>query len=395
MRYIGIIILLVLCLTLLLLTGCVKNTVKPETVYPQQWATGDGTAENPWANECLESAYTACPTGGTIYMRAGYYQLTGAWGISKAINIIGESMGKTIIVTDDAIGFYIISDYVTIKGFTIDAGAQTDDAGGEGVSLVGDYFVMEDIEIKDAGTYGLGITDSSYGSFQNIFIHGSYNCNVHIARVTLGKGNHNTYRNIYVWNSGNVGFGDGANPLSLQKTGNIYDNIQAWDNGGAGIGIAYQRSISVSNLYATGNGGWGIYLAEVEESTLQGAIVALNGIGYSIPAIYIEDCKNVNLTNVIATNNYTGIQLEDCSDIALTSCQFYDNREIPLQRFGLELMGSNTKIGLLNCKLSPNAFGEIYNPNGAVVTVITDKMLAKFQQLYGELDNFKAFQQSS
>jgi hypothetical protein len=45
MRYIGIIILLVLCLTLLLLTGCTVNTdipetatKKPETVNPQKWS---------------------------------------------------------------------------------------------------------------------------------------------------------------------------------------------------------------------------------------------------------------------------------------------------------------------------------------------------------------------
>jgi hypothetical protein len=90
MRYIGIIILLVLYLNLLLFTSCPINTVKPEptsgnlenqedissnnsqgsstypiedpaTIYPQQWATGTRTVGDPWANDCIKKAYTACP----------------------------------------------------------------------------------------------------------------------------------------------------------------------------------------------------------------------------------------------------------------------------------------------------------------------------------------------
>ena len=90
------------------------------------------------------------------------------------------------------------------------------------------------------------------------------------------------------------------------------------------------------------------------------------------------DSTNINFTNVIAKNNKLGIRLEDCDDIVLTSCQSYDDRETPLQLFGLQLEGTNTDISLLNCKLSPNKYGKIYNPAGAVVTVITEKMLAKF-----------------
>ncbi|MHC2995781.1 MAG: hypothetical protein IBV53_09800, partial [Candidatus Atribacteria bacterium] len=39
-------------------SGNLENTVivdtgESVTVYPQQWATGDGTVENPWANDCI------------------------------------------------------------------------------------------------------------------------------------------------------------------------------------------------------------------------------------------------------------------------------------------------------------------------------------------------------
>jgi hypothetical protein len=49
------------------------------------------------------------------------------------------------------------------------------------------------------------------------------------------------------------------------------------------------------------------------------------------------------------------------------------DRDTPLQLYGIELYGTNTGISLLNCKLTPNATGEIYNPAGAVLTVITEK----------------------
>ncbi|GAH84526.1 unnamed protein product, partial [marine sediment metagenome] len=89
MRYIGIIILLILSLTLLLLTGCMINTVTPEpaeepgTVYPQQWATGAGTVGDPWAGDCIDDAIAAASAGDTIYLRAGYYQLSGKSVINK------------------------------------------------------------------------------------------------------------------------------------------------------------------------------------------------------------------------------------------------------------------------------------------------------------------------
>ena len=428
-----------------------RNDLQNYVVYPQDYGAGAGTVGDPWDTECCELAYAACPTGGTIFMRAGYYELTGSWGISKAINIIGEGMGKTIIVTDNAIGFYIEANHVTLKGFTINAGAQTNGGGGCGIAHEGDYAIMEDIEIKDAGTYGLDVSNSDYGLYRNFFIHGCYNCNVHINATTTGKGKYNSYRNFYVWDSEvNVGFGDDGNDSFTEQTGNIYDNIVAWDNTGSGIGIGYQRGITATNLYSTGNGGWGIYLVGLEESSITNAMATLNGITDSTWGVNADTCKKLNLTNIIATNNYTGIGLDDCSDIVLTSCQSYDTRKVSgidiafvdggagedtitmtaaeflevglfeagetitvsgagqagnngthtivsvvagtinvataslttetagasvtitqyKQTYGLELTGTNTDIGLLNCKLSPNATGRISIPTATTTELM-------------------------
>ena len=77
-------------------------------IFPQAYATGSGTEGDPWAGTCLNDALTACPAGGTIYMRAGYYQLNVVVDVdSKSVNFIGDGIGKTIIKTADLTGFII------------------------------------------------------------------------------------------------------------------------------------------------------------------------------------------------------------------------------------------------------------------------------------------------
>ena len=420
MRYIGIIILLVLCLTLLLFTGCMINTDKPETpsgnlenqedinqssnnsqssstglayetvivdtgesvtVYPQKWATGDGTVENPWANDCIQKAYDAVPTGGTIFLKAGYYTLSTLLYINKKVNIIGEGRNKSIIVLGmtDTQGIYMNGlSYMTLKGFTVDGDTQID--GTQYISPISigncDYILLEDIEVMNGGVYGINIYEVNHSSFQNIYAHDNYTEGIHPGSDTAGRNKYNTYRDIYAWDNGACGFSDRGNGevgLPIEECYNVYDNIQAWGNTTDGIVIFYQKGATISNCYSSGNGSVGMYLASLEDSNISNCVMTLNGVIKEQQAIFLASSKNINITNVIAKNNYTGIAIEDCSNIALISCQSYDDRDTPLQRFGLELTKTNTDISLLNCKLTPNSLGEIYNPTGVTVKVITEK----------------------
>ena len=411
MRYIGIIILLVLCLTLLLFTGCMNNAVEPGTVYPQQWATGDGTVSNPWANDCIQKAYDAVPVGGTIFLRAGYYQLAGELVISKTINIIGEGMGKTIVRTAegtaDKAGFDIYyAEYVSMRNLTIDGDAQIPGTDNQRVLAVdySDYITLENVEAMNGGWYGINIYQENHSSFQNLYSHDNYRHGVHPGSDTTGRNRYNTYRDIYAWNNGVGGFDDiGMNALPAEDSYNIYDNLQCWDNGSHGIVIAAQNKIILSNSTTRGNGApeewtFGIYLIDVEDSTISNCSAISNnvmGIGIiSSNNININDCFSIlnvgagmhlessvglNLTNVIVKNNSTGMVLSltdnTSEDYTMTSCQFYDDRETPLQNWGLEFTATGTMTGLtlLNCKLSPNEYGEMYNPAGVVVTVIPEK----------------------
>jgi len=398
MRYIGIIILLVLCLIMLLFTGCMINTVTPEidngnlenqedinqssnnsqivdteepgTVSPQKWATGDGTVENPWANNCLNSALTNCPAGGTIFLKAGYYALDTLLGIGKQINIIGEGMGKTIIVLGmtDTHGIRINdADCCTLKGFTVDGDSQTDGLQYVSPISVGscDYALVEDIEVKNAGYYGINIGDVNYSTFQNIYAHDNYRHGLHPGSEAAGRNMYNIYRNIYAWNNGYDGFNDRgyyADPDA--DCYNIFDNIHCWENTRFGIAIGNQGGGVLSNSTTTGNAQRGMHLCDLKDFSINSCLATLNGAD-TYPGIYLIDSENINFTNVIIKNNDTGISIRNCSDIALTSCQSYDDRETPLQQYGLVLNGegTNTNISLINCKLSPNKNGAIYNPN--------------------------------
>ena len=420
MRYIGIIILLVLCLTLLLLTGCVTNTITPEiasgnlenqedinqsinnsqnlsispiyepvieepvieepgTVYPQKWATGTGTVGDPWANDCIQKAYDFMPAGGTIFLRAGYYQLADKIEITKQINIFGEGRDRTIIRTANAYGIMIETDYVSLKGFTVDGNAQTDDYTYNCCIRIGDcnYALLEDIEVMNAGVLGINIYQVNHSTFQNIYAHDNYSHGLHPGADEIGWNKYNTYRDIYAWNNGGLGFADRGTTTTPEEANNVYDNIQCWNNGFFGIEIANQKGGVLSNSLASGNTSIGISLLGLEDFNINNCLVTLNGVNEA-QAIFLKSSENINLTNIIVKNNYTGIGIEDCSNIALTSCQSYDDRETPLQRYGLQLTETDTDISLLNCKLTPNSLGEIYNSAGVVVTVITEKMLAKF-----------------
>ena len=427
MRYIGIIILLVLCLTLLLFTGCMINTVTHEpasgnlenqedinqssnnsqnsstspiyepgteepaeesvTVYPQQWATGDGTVENPWANNCIQKAYDAVPVGGTIFLKAGYYALSVQVKITKKVNIIGEGRDKTIITTADAHGLYIDNvDYVTIKNLMIDGNAQTDGIQYLGCISVNDssYAFLENIEIKNGGYYGLNMWQVNRSSFQNIHSHDNYRHGVHGGTDATGWNMYNTYRDIYCWDNGVDGFNErGSSVAPFEQLYNVYDNLNCWDNEEVGIRIGNQKSGDLSNSSASGNGHVGILLYSIEDFIIHDCSITLN----ALEGLYISESKNVNFTNVIVKNNNVsdtayipGITVNASNGTKFTSCQSYDDRVAPLQYYALKTssVGNVDFVEIINCTFLPNKYGAIDNYAG---TVITEAMLVKFYQV--------------
>jgi len=437
MKYISKIILLVFFLTLLLFTGCKANTIKPEivsgnlenqedfnqssnnsqssstgsiyepgTVYPQKWATGTGTAIDPWAGDCINDAYAAAAAAGdTIYLRAGYYTLASTLTIQgKTVNLIGEGRGETFIVTsmNHSAAMIVYDDYTTLKGFTLDAASQVEEKNRYAIKLLnGDYMTVEDIEVKNAGYAGIEYADINYATFRNLYLHDNSWLGLHAAHVVAERGKHNTFQYLYIWNHTHHGFDDGNDVgVWTSDCDNTYDNIHTWNNGlgglifwylnggnitncssydsdGYGIKIGHSENVNVSNCSAWNCNDYGLQITYTNNLNISNSSFNFNnGTG-----IKIIDSSNIALTNVISKNNDVGdhgnlgaVLVESSTGVRFTSCQFYDDRETPLQDWGILTEGT-ASIEIINCKLLPNGTGAIY---ADTETVITEKILAKF-----------------
>jgi len=301
------------------------------TVYPQDYATGTGTSEDPWAGDCVEDAYTACPTGGTIYLRTGYYALASSLSIDKTVNIIGEGIGKTFIVTADATGFNITANYVILQGFTIDGDEQTDNNSSLRIINASntDYIIMRDLEVKNAGYYGINNFESNYGTYQNIYVHDNYRHGLHMGADTAGRNIYNVYRDIYAWNQGNTGFSDrGADtPVSypIEESHNVYDNIHTWGNTNYGIAISAQSGGILSNSSVSGTANKGLVLNNLHNFDIHDCLLTLcAGDGMYMATT----CGDIRFTNVIAKNNLFGFHLNGADGVKFDSCEAYDSRTV-------------------------------------------------------------------
>ena len=343
-------------------------------VYPQDYATGTGTAIDPWAGDCLDDAYTACPTGGTIYLRAGYYQMDNALLVTKAINIIGEGMGKTIIVTANAHGIQVGSvdadaDYsVTMKNFTIDGAAGTDNTYKAPIRLDRCYrIVMENVEAMNGGQFGINLYNGSYMTFNNVYVHDNYEDGMHTGTALVDGSYHDcTFNNIHCYDNGDNGFDAGGS--TYYGLNNSYNNIYAWGNTHNGVAFTLEQNSIMSNVFSWDNGTRGLYVSDVKHCVINGGEIYSNGSH----GIQISDSNNVYMANVIVKNNAdSGIGIWGCDDVTLSSCQSYDDRGVGMvQPYGV-IVGEDslTNISFVNCTFTPNDTGTI--SNAAVLPLIT------------------------
>ena len=309
------------------------------TIVPQDYATGDGTVENPWANDCIKKAYDACPVGGTVFLKAGYYELTGRCYIEKLVNIIGEGIDKTIIITDsDANGIQIDDvDYCTIKNLTIDGDAQIDDTPYLATIEIdyADWCVIENVEVKNAGYYGISLDHCNHTVLRNVYTHGAAHHGVSACSDDSPANMYNTYDGVYCWDNTYNGFKDRGISDDTdypEDAYNYFNNIQAWDNVKNGIMIAAQKGGVVSNCSSRNNGEAGFELGVLEDFNFHNCI-ALNNDEEGI--ILSGGSKYVNFTDMIVKNNntsdgaeITGILVDDSTNIRFVNCHSYDSRTI-------------------------------------------------------------------
>lgn len=359
-----------------------RNDLQNYMIYPQDYDETEsaGTSGDPWAGDCVEDAYGACPAGGTIYLRAGYYELDDELVVSKKINIIGEGIDRTYIVTAEANGFSLTTDadYSTLRGFTVNGDAQTvHEEENYCIKLLNaDYILAENVQVINGSYYGWSIV-TKYSIFHNLYAHDNYRHGVHWGDNGAGSSVHNTFKNIYVWNTLNSGGfvgGGGGNPNNY----NIFDNVHSWDNASSGIAMAGELGSVISNSSSSSNDANGIYLGSCEDMSIHDCIFDDN----DEDGISIDSCTNMNFSNVVCKNNDAGdagnhgIVMATSANTKFTSCQSYDDRETPLQDYGLAFDAGNTNVILLNCTLLPNETGEIYGTTSGVVQYLTPNTIS-------------------
>jgi len=348
-----------------------NDSMDPDAIRPQNWATGTGTIDNPWANDCIQKAYDAAPVGSTIFLQEGYYQLSSTVSFDKEIHFIGEGINKTIIKTSPQKGFQINANQVTLKRFTVDGNLQPDEGGICINASQIDYLLLEDIEVKNSGYYGINLNDPNNCTLRNIQAHDNYRHGVHAGANEAGRNKNNLYENIYCYNNGVNGFDERG---SLDSENNTYTNLQCHDNSIFGIVIAHLNGGNLSNSDSHSNSNIGIVVSDVNSFDIDNCSSTSN-VEHGIE---INTSNNINLTNSIVKNNCSGIIIDFSSSISIASCESYDDRVTPLQKWGVELTEISGTISVSNCNLSPNKEGEIYDPAGVAVRTDMEKTLAKF-----------------
>ena len=347
-----------------------NDSMDPDAIRPQNWATGTGTIYNPWANDCIQKAYDAAPVGSTIFLQEGYYQLSSTVSFDKEIHFIGEGIDKTIIMTSNARGFQVNANNCVLKGFTVDGAAQSS-GSHQCINITqANYLLLENIKVKNAGYYGINMNDSNYCTFKNIYAHGNYRHGVHAGANISSSNQSNSYSRIYSWDNQVNGFDDRG---GLDSKNNSYDNLECWGNGIFGIVIAHIDGGELTNSKAYSNHDVGIVLSDVDSFNIDNCSSTSN-VEHGIE---INTSSSINLINSIVKNNYSGIIIDNTSTINVISCESYDDRDSPLQKWGLELTAISGNINLSNCNFSPNKDGEIYDPAGIATKTYTNKILAK------------------
>jgi len=346
----------------------------PNTIFPQTWGTGTGTEGDPWTG--LKSAVDGCPEGGTVYLRAGYYQLNKHIDRRETIRIIGEERETTIIRTGNnhAISIYQ-ADNVVIKNLTIDADAQSTGSYIVALKLAeSDYAILDNIEVKNAGWNGIDFFSNNHGLVQNIWLTGNGHHGIHpMTTDKIGTHMYNTFKNIYTWENEDQGFDDVGNEKYPEEVlYNTYDNLHAWNNGGAGFTIFCQGGATITNCTAENNGIDGFRLWYLSDAAISDLFAEENGE----QGVYLRQNNNIDLTNIVAKNNgqsgtvYSGFYLQDATNIYFTDSVSNDDQTTMTQKYGLDIRGDSDNITLDNCTLLPNVSGDIYNPEGAIVNEI-------------------------
>jgi hypothetical protein len=139
---------------------CLVSGLTSGAVTYSGYTTNGGTVKFIPLGESISQAITDATAGDTLILAAGTYTITSAIGVSKAVNIIGQGVGQTIVncATDTTTVFNVTADNVRIAHLsvthsgagTVDTGIYVNGSGGTVLSAVKIYNVS--VSLSGAAT---------------------------------------------------------------------------------------------------------------------------------------------------------------------------------------------------------------------------------------------------
>ncbi|MFA5629013.1 MAG: right-handed parallel beta-helix repeat-containing protein [Dehalococcoidales bacterium] len=338
-------------------------------------------AAGPFEFSSIQAAINAAEDGDTIQVAAGTYNLTEPIVVNKKVTLTGNTTAPETVVLnaptdgDDREVFQVLSDDVTIQGFTIQ-GSKDIQKGGSwnsnpGIAVGGDKLMLVNkptgateytfnywgFAVKNINILNNIITNNSYGIFlfhsQNVVIEGNkiYN-NTRDANTWSGKG-------IAIYTSKDM-----ADPSKV-SSGTVLphtNNITINDNEIYGNKL-YGIELNHSEAYHGGTGGPFDVNVKITNNTIHDNSGPLDALGGALD--YSRGISaNGNETNVTVTGNViyghtasagarfsptnAGIRLNNSHGWTIQDNEIYGNMR------GIYAYGTSTNITINAGLLGPN-----------------------------------------
>jgi parallel beta-helix repeat protein len=327
-----------------------KNTVRPLPASRENWLYVGGTGPGNYTK--IQDAIDNASDGDTVFVFHGTY--TGYVLINKSISLVGEEKNTTIITGYVAYTVSILSDWVTMSGFTIKNGG----GRGEGVRIDSSFntFVSNIVVIPNDDLRIFGndntivgntitgdqiflsgerntisnntITNNDNGilfvdSWDNIISNNSFiDSGVFISDEIARNNNiiNNTVNDkplVYLYDESNVVLDADAGQILLINCTNITIQDQEISNTSVGIQLLGSNSCIISGSTLKGN-QYGIYLSGLN-NTINDCTIINNNV-----AVRLFGDDNTISKNIIS-NNVAGFYLNYCTKSTISNNTFTNN----------------------------------------------------------------------
>lgn len=242
----------------------VKPFIVVATAEPADYVC-DGTADDVQIQAAIDAV--SALGGGTVFIKAGTYNIAATITFSSNVVIAGEShstilkpitnFNSIVLKSDGRINRSILRDFV------IDGNTANQSTSGTGIEVDGYYNLFDNLWVVNCKTYGLYLNPGGVASSENRIVDGRYNGDTY--SVYIGVGNNDFYVN-------NVSIYGGTHGLHTEGGSGRYEDVMVWGSSVCCIYTTYAGDFFNCKL---GTSPIGLYI----DGTAQNVIGLYNGLG--------------------------------------------------------------------------------------------------------------------